>query len=438
MADQLADAVSSAHPAFNLEEAIESILDAQEFVRQRLVNREEIIRQAFFALLTGEHLLLQSRTGAGKTLLAEQIFGMFHAARIFKVQASKEQQPDTYFGGLDIELLKTGKIFHNTEGSLVDCEFGFIDEIFDANDFTLRALLSLLNERALIRGVQNKAAVTHTVIASTNYLRVNEVTEAVLDRFLYKAVVLPDKNPFLQYKIAQRYLQHSGSIKQPAATVSFQTLQRLNAIVCGRDSEIQVAIDADLLYFANLVVRHYEYARNRILREVNRGSQGQADGDFYISPRTQAKAMDLLRCVALVNGRTTVLREDVRELSYIFTTTNVDEERQTYLKSYTSLVNTLSVSNGFEQLKVLLSFGVLLDDIRSDPSLLQRPLSELPQTPVRRTFMDWLKDSLSGSGGQDEQNKRLLSGFLKEFIPVCEEIRELKQNLEQELMDILR
>jgi MoxR-like ATPase len=129
----------------SIEEIAKELKDAAWFIGQRVINREEVIEQAFCALLTAEHLLLQSRTGVGKSLLAEQIFAMFEGARLFRVQASKEQQPDTFFGGLDLEQLKSGRIIHNTQGSLVESQFGFIDEIFDANDFTLRALLSLLN-----------------------------------------------------------------------------------------------------------------------------------------------------------------------------------------------------------------------------------------------------------------------------------------------------
>ena len=145
----------------SIEEAAKQLKDAAAFIGKRVVNREEVIEQSICALLTSEHLLLQSRTGAGKSLLAEQIFNMFEGGRLFRVQASKEQQPDTFFGGLDLEQLKSGQILHNTKGSLVESEFGFIDEIFDANDFTLRALLSLLNERRLMRGVQNVPSPLH-------------------------------------------------------------------------------------------------------------------------------------------------------------------------------------------------------------------------------------------------------------------------------------
>ncbi|MFM7156855.1 MAG: hypothetical protein ACKO0Y_03475, partial [Bacteroidota bacterium] len=84
---------------FSLEEIALKIQQAKEFVGRRVINREEVIEQAFCAFLTGEHLLLQSRTGAGKSLLAEQLFACFEHASLFRVQASKEQQPDTYFGG---------------------------------------------------------------------------------------------------------------------------------------------------------------------------------------------------------------------------------------------------------------------------------------------------------------------------------------------------
>src|SRR5580692_1893876 len=106
---------------------IAGINGAIEFVQERVVNREEVVEQIFLAMLTGEHILLESRTGVGKTLLAEQVFRMFEGARTFKVQASKEQQPDTYFGGLLLDELKQGRLIHNTDGSLVESEFGFID-----------------------------------------------------------------------------------------------------------------------------------------------------------------------------------------------------------------------------------------------------------------------------------------------------------------------
>ncbi len=423
---------------FSLEEIALTIRQAQEFVARRVINREDVIEQAFCAFLTGEHLLLQSRTGAGKSLLAEQLFACIEGARTFRVQASKEQQPDTYFGGLDIEKLKTGKILHNTEGSLVESEFGFIDEIFDANDFTLRALLSLLNERRLIRGVQNVQAHIHTVIAATNYLRISEVTEAILDRFLFKAIVLPDKDPLIQFKIGVQYSQHSNRIIAPTKKIQYNHLYRLKKMINGQDSTYEFRISAEMLYFTNLVIRHYEFARNRGLREKYKGQHSNEYSDFYISPRTQAKALDLLRALAFLDGRTLADSQDVRKLSLIFATAGLPEETQLFDKSFTAVFNSLNAGNGFEQIRTLIAYESLLEQIEKDPLILQQPLDKtLSNSQLRRSLLDWIKDALQ-IDHTVQHNKKVLESFLKNLIPVCDEVRELKHSLEKETTKIFQ
>ena len=330
---------------------------------------------------------------------------MFEGASVFRVQASKEQQPDTYFGGLDIEDLKSGIIRHNTKGSLVECEFGFIDEIFDANDFTLRALLSLLNERRLLRGVQNVPAAIHTVIASTNYMRVTEVTEALLDRFMFKALILPDKEPYNQFKIAQKYLQHGGRTATPPAKIPFSELRSMHDIISGNNDHFRISIRPEDLYFMNLVVRHYEFLKNRSLRESHKGQASAHYNDFYISPRTQAKSIDLLRALALL--------------------------RALYKKAFSAVQNSLLSAHGFEQISTLLAFETLLMHIRDDHELINLSLGELTQTPSRRSFFDWFKDTFGGLDKTVAQNQRSLEKFLAEFSPSCDEVRELKSGVEQ-------
>jgi MoxR-like ATPase len=416
----------------SVEQVAAELKEAAAFIGSRVVNREEVIEQAICALLTGEHLLLQSRTGAGKSLLAEQVFNMFEGARLFKVQASKEQQPDTYFGGLDLEELKAGRIMHNVEASLVDCEFGFIDEIFDANDFTLRALLSLLNERRLMRGVQNIPSPLHTVIATTNYLRVNEVTEALLDRFLFKAIILPDKDPFMQYKISQRYLEHGGKPAEPRRRISFTRLKHLNHVVRGEAEYPVIGVTNEMLYFTNIVIRHFEFLRNRQLHD----KASQTQGDFYISPRTQAKSLDLLRALALLKGRNEVAHEDVSRLYFIYATVGLPEEVGLFRKAYTTVLNSLTSARGFDQITVLLDYTEILEELRARPLRMREPLSQLTNTTIRRSFFEWLRETLGGEQPQ-ERNRMLLEQFLKDFVPACDEVRELRHSVEQLLQQTL-
>lgn len=417
----------------SIEQVAAELKEAAAFIGSRVVNREEVIEQAFCALLTAEHVLLQSRTGAGKSLLAEQIFNMFEGARTFRVQASKEQQPDTYFGGLDLDELKKGRIIHNTMGSLVESEFGFIDEIFDANDFTLRALLSLLNERRLLRGVQDVPSPLHTVIAATNYLRVSEVTEALLDRFMFKAVILPDKDPFIQYKISQQYLQHGGRTIEPPARISYARLQNLHRIIRGQSNDFSIRVSNELLYFTNITIRQFEFLRNRQMADKRSSGPG---ADFYISPRTQAKSLDLLRALALLKGRSEVIHDDASRLYFIFATVGLPEEVALFKKAYTTVLNSLTASRGFDQVTMLLDFADVVERLRQEPHLMKQPLSQFSTDQVRRSFFEWIKEKFGSEQPQDH-NRMVLEQFLTDFVPVCDEVRELKHSVEMMLQQAL-
>lgn len=408
---------------------------AMEFVERRVINRSEVIEQIFLALVVGEHVLIESRTGVAKTLLAEQVFAMFEGARIFKVQASKEQQPDTYFGGLDIEELKKGLIIHNTKGSLIESELGFIDEIFDANDYTLRALLSALNERALVRGVQIMPAAIHTVIAATNYLRISEITEALLDRFLFKAVVSPDKDPFMQYQIGEQYIKRSGSVKPPEKKVKFEWLAYASAIVKGNVEGEKITVPSEILYFMNLVIRHYEVQRNRLIHERPH-EERLRQKDFYISPRTQAKALDLLRALAFLKGRTTCEASDVSRLHYLLCTSGIASEKMLYTKSYDTLHHLYGNSGGFEQLAQLLMLHDILRRFKLDPSLMNKPMSELEGIEVKRSLTEWAKETFAGADTDAGNKRRLCEKYVEQIVPATEDIKQMKTSLEKEIKQV--
>jgi len=441
----MADALSVSHSTapsvvkngvtHDFDEIIRDLNEAMHFVESRVINRKEVVEQIFLALLMGEHVLIESRTGVGKTLLADQVFAMFDGAQCFKVQASKEQQPDTYFGGLIIEELKKGRIVHNTEGSLVESEFGFIDEIFDANDYTLRALLSLLNERALIRGVQHKRAKVHTVIAATNYIRISEITEALLDRFLFRALILPDKDPYMQYKISQQYLRSLGEVVVPTKKVSYTALHQAHDIIKGLVPQRQIMISPDLVYFMNLVIRHYEVQRNRMIQE-RPGQEHARTKDFYISPRTQAKALDLVRAIAFLNGRVYAERSDVSKLHYLLCTAGIPEQHALFQKSYDTMLQLYSATGGFEQLTALLTLDDVLTRLKKDPSLMDKPLLELEGVPTKRSIIAWAKETLGVTDASAAHKKRLAEGFLATIQPVTDDLRVLKLQLEKEIKEI--
>ncbi len=418
----------------DLDRGITAMRDAIAFVERRVINRASVVKRIFAALLTREHVLLQARTGVGKSLLAHQVFAMFTGASIFEVQASKEQQPDTYFGALDLDELKRGKIWHNTEGSLVEAQFGFIDEIFDANDYTLRALLTLLNERRLVRGVQNVASPLHTVVGATNYVRVSQVTEALLDRFLYKAVVESDRDPFFMYRISQQFIRHRGHVAAAPATITFDILKRLSDIVRGHSEEIEMHVPRSVMFFANLVLRHYESLHQRADKDRRKGDGSGAE--FRISPRTQAKALDALRAIAIMNRRLDVRIEDVGRLNIVLCTGGIAEEKDMFRKAYESLRQQYTATHALDQLRDLLDLQDLIDRVTDDRKLLEQPISELTTTAVKKTVTDWAREKLGIQHTGPEHNRRLLTAFLEEIDPLTDEIRLIKKRLEAEVHEI--
>ena len=193
-------------------------------------------------------------------------------------------------------------------------------------------------------------------------------------------------------------------------------------MINGLDSTYEFRISAEMLYFTNLVIRHYEFARNRGLREKFKGHQSNEYSDFYISPRTQAKALDLLRALAFLDGRTLGL----------------PEETHLFDKSFTAVFNSLNAGNGFEQIRTLIAYESLLEQIEKDPFILQQPLDKtLSNSQLRRSLLDWIKDALQ-IDHTVQQNKKVLESFLKNLIPVCDEVRELKNSLEKETTKIFQ
>ena len=156
-----------------------------------LVGYEEAEDAVKLAIVMKQHLLLIGKPGTAKSMFADIVFQHFENAKIFKIQLSKFTGEEALFGPPNIKVLKEeGRIIYETENTLLSADFAFLDEIFDANDALLRSLLQILNERRFAKGTFYLPSLPlWTVIATSNYQRINNVTEAVIDRFLFKVTV---------------------------------------------------------------------------------------------------------------------------------------------------------------------------------------------------------------------------------------------------------
>ena len=303
--DQKSELASIKSDEFDIPTIVGNLNWHMNRISENVIGRSEIIRQAMFAILTGEHMLLLSRTGMAKSYLAQYIFNTFEGARIFSSQASKDQTPDNYFGPYNIEEFKKGRIRHNIKGSIIEANLVFLDEFFDASDVVLRSLLTVLNERKFINGSEQIDTAVHTAIATANYMRMNEVTEAVLDRFTYKSIIPENTNVYNQLLIDHTYAMSGGKPVEPEQKIFFNQILYLYEIIKNKNRNIRIETPDFIYFMKNVLV-------DKFMSEMRK-----SDYNYFLSPRKIAKLGDFLRASALLNNRFQVNTDDLKEMYHL-------------------------------------------------------------------------------------------------------------------------
>jgi len=248
-----------------------------------LINREEEDRILNLAVLTQEHVLMVGPPGTAKSLEADLFFGRL-GGRFFKTSLTKFSTEEALFGPIDLPALKQGEYRFQYRGSILDSHWAFVDEVFDAPDPLLRSLLSVLNEREFRRGSFYVRCPLITCVGTANYTRVNEVTEAVVDRFLFQWFVKPLDREGLDRLFEWRPPDSNGKVP----------LRKIRAAQARVDS---VEFPSHLRgVFLDLCVQ------------------------FNFSPRRVFKAIRVCKAHAHLNGREAVEAEDLVALKYLVST----------------------------------------------------------------------------------------------------------------------
>ena len=265
-----------------------------------VVGRSQIIRQALYATVTGQHLLMEGPPGVAKSHMVLQLFKVLQGCKTFKVQCTKKMTEDYLVGPLDMRLFREQGLFvHRTEGMLPDSHMAFIDEIMDLNSGALRALLEVLNERTFTRGLQRVQAPLHTAFATTNFNRDGEEElSAVLDRFLFRAQVKG-----LSRKEDKKRMLTSVQTEVPA--LSWRDVRYLNR------ARQNVEIPANLL---------------DLYLDVCSG--------LSLTDRTLKKGLEVVRACAVLNGRTTARLTDLTALDTCYIVTNDRSSEQAFAKAF--------------------------------------------------------------------------------------------------------
>ncbi|MCP4717587.1 MAG: MoxR family ATPase, partial [Deltaproteobacteria bacterium] len=392
----------------------QSINESIIFVSKKVIGRRDMIKQAFLALMTGEHQLLISRTGMAKSLLARQIFACFDNAQLFEKQLTKDTMPENLFGAYDIEAMKKGKMIHNVEGSLVLSHFAFLDEIFDANDMLLRSLLSVLNEKQLVNGEQIVYSTLHSAIAAANYIRVTDVLEAVIDRFLYKCFIPENKETYFQYSIDQIYQENFGKVTIPEKRLTLGELSFVKNLIQSQ----QIKIPGYVLFLKNYILRKYiEETRNTVSDRK----------DWTISDRKSVKTQDTLRAAAILDGRLEVDESDIDSLYYAVCVLGRDDEKTRLQKIISAAKNYFRqdrkvLENIFNAISIfnIIKTSESLEDLKTDDAFtrIRTGLERVTKAEgsILRDYFNKLKQTIMNLSRD---------AFIPETINVLEKLCEL-------------
>ncbi len=310
-----------------------------------LVGVKEELNQIKYAILTKEHFLIEGKPGTAKSMMALRIFQSFAGARIFPIHMSKETTDDALFGVIDIKKYKDENTYERVvAGSILDADFAFIDEMFDASEDTLRTLLSVLNERKWQRGNQVVRAKLHTAIATANYSNINEKTQAVVDRFIFKAKSGQKKTKEQMLEIFENFLNEDKTIDfQPKVTISINDIKRM----------------ADIIQSGNTIlfpeeIRHVYFS---LLDDFKN------ETEKYISERVSNKCLLVAKASALLNNRKEVQVEDLKPIKYVLCTINEkNNESATFDASYGKAIAILKIKDEIEEIKTVAE-GIIGTDI---------------------------------------------------------------------------
>ena len=271
------------------------------YYSQKIVGQVNLERSLLIALMANGHILLESVPGLAKTtaakVLTEAVNGKFS-----RIQCTPDLLPSDIVG---TQIFNYAKNKFETKIGPIYANFVLLDEINRSNAKTQSATLEAMQEKQItIDGKIYKMPKIFTVIATQNPIEQEGtylLAEAQLDRFLIKEKV--------NYPTIDEEVEIMSRIENNVFN-EFNAILKLEDLEFLQELTNKVYIDESIKkYIAEIIYatrNPKKYIDNNLVEYIDLGS----------STRGAIAFLKASKALALINGRTHVIPEDIKWLRY--------------------------------------------------------------------------------------------------------------------------
>lgn len=255
-----------------------------------LYERDEVMKLALLAAVSGESLFLLGPPGVGKSMVARRLKYAFKDAQSFEYLMTRFSTPEEVFGPVSIKKLKEeDKYERKTEQYMPGANIVFLDEIWKSSSSIQNTLLTIINEKVYRNGEQEFPVDLKGLITASNELPPEgENFGPLYDRLLlrYHLHEIKDEQVFLKM-ITQTEEVYTDPVAEE------------HKISAADLSEWQEHIDA--VRVEDEVLSLIRIIRDK-LQEYNK-KQDNPSLEIKVFDRRWKKIIRLLRTSAFLNGR---------------------------------------------------------------------------------------------------------------------------------------
>ena len=279
----------------------EIIKAINEYYSKRIVGQANLEKALLVALMANGHVLLESVPGLAKTtaakVLTEAVNGEFS-----RIQCTPDLLPSDIIG---TQIFNYSNNSFETKIGPINANFVLLDEINRSSAKTQSATLEAMQERQItIDGKFYKLPNIFIVIATQNPIEQEGtylLAEAQLDRFLLKEKV--------EYPTASEEVEIMNRIENKVFN-NGSAILRLEDLSFLQQLTDKVYIDDSIKKYISQIILATRFPQNYIDKNlaeyINLGA----------STRGSLAFMQCAKALALINGRTHVIPEDIKDLRY--------------------------------------------------------------------------------------------------------------------------